>query len=316
MDIVKNDIIKSLKDDTLIDLPLKIKNNIGNTSNVYIISNYICKIFDISKIDTKTYLGNNEFYFYNNFKIYVENIVNIPQFYGFIRNNNDETYGLILDNINVINKFDIIYIINIIEHIAKLHIIYWDADMSNIFNYENNSKFIINEKIKVEVKYYFTKDIYNIFTKDIYNIFKNILDEEDDEDDAKDPLNKTLIHGSFKLDNILLVREDNVIKPYFIDWSLYRSGYGVEDILFLMIMSLNHESLKMNYKYILNYYFNEINKFKQYKLDDYNKNIKKSLRGFLLYAIIGLNIKNHFSEKKDKNINEYLLNFLYCFELL
>ena len=55
MDIVKNDIIKSLKDDTLIDLPLKIKNNIGNTSNVYIISNYICKIFDISKIDTKTY---------------------------------------------------------------------------------------------------------------------------------------------------------------------------------------------------------------------------------------------------------------------
>ena len=312
MDSIKDDIIKLLKDDSLIDLPLNIKNNIGNTSNVYIIKNYICKVFDISKIDTKKYLADNEFYFYNKFKINIENIINIPKFYGFIKNNNDETYGLILENMNVVNKFDIMYIFNIINDIIKLHLLYWNTDMTDIFNYKNNGQYIIDEKIKVEIKYYFN-NIENIFTNEIFNIFKNILDEVESEPSN----NKTLIHGSFKLDNILLIRDDDdVIKPYFIDWSLYRIGYGVEDILFLMIMSLNNKVLKMNYKYLLNYYFKEINKFKEYSLDDYNKDIEKSLKGFLLYAIIGLNIKNHFSKIKDEKINQYLLNYLYCLELL
>jgi len=105
MDIIKNDILKlfDLNENIMLNIS-KIDNLINNTSNIYNFDhnnkNYICKTYDIDKIDTRKYMGANEFYFYTNFVKYVENIIKVPKFYGLIKNNKNEPYGLILEKLN------------------------------------------------------------------------------------------------------------------------------------------------------------------------------------------------------------------------
>ena len=85
---------------------------------------------------------------------------------------------------------------------------------------------LIFSKTTYDIKKYFTYTG-NVFEKDVYEKFEKIINAEYDSDDS---CNKTLIHGSCKIDNIMI----HGGKPYFIDWSLFRQGYGVEDILFLL----------------------------------------------------------------------------------
>ena len=367
MDIIKNDILKLFDNDANINIS-KIDNLNNNTSNIYTIknndTNYICKIYDIDKIDTRKYMGDNEFYFYTKFIKYVKNIIKVPIFYGLVNNNNNEPYGLILEKLNFTKNIDtdidtdidtnidtdidtnidtdintnidtdidtnidtnidtdidtnidtdidtdIDTIYNIIDHISKLHIFYWNKNIDNILNYKNNSKFIINEKIKYDIRHYFY-NIKNIFDDELYNIFNRLLNKNDEcgllNKNNENCKNKTLIHGSLKIDNIIIVNDI----PYFIDWSLYNSGYGVEDILFLIIFSLDHEKLLLNYENILNYYLIEINKFYKYSLNSLTEDIIKSLEDFIANAIIGLCIKNHFAKIKNNKIDIYLKNFLF-----
>ena len=105
MDIIKNDVLLTFLEESESNSKENIQLEISkinylnnNTSNIYNIYHkelnldYICKIFDITKNDTKKYLGENEFYFYQNIFNNVKNIINIPIFYGFIKNENNEIY--------------------------------------------------------------------------------------------------------------------------------------------------------------------------------------------------------------------------------
>ena len=320
MDSIKNDILKlfdieiekEINKNTEINLS-KIDNLYNNTSNIYRFQynneNYICKIYDINKIDTRKFMGKNEFYFYSNLVIHVENIIKVPKFFGHVNNNNDEVYGLILEELNStkINYTNINnnIIFNIIDHISKLHIFYWNKNIDHILNYPNNSEFIINEKIKYDIKIYF-HNIKDIFEDNLYNLFNELLNKNHDHG----PLNKTLIHGSLKIDNIIIINDI----PYFIDWSIFRYGYGVEDILFLIIFSLEHSMLLLNYEHLLSFYLKEINKFHNYSLKQFNEDIKKSLEDFIAHAIMGLYIKNHYSKIKNNKIEIYLQNFLFLYQ--
>jgi len=64
MDIIKNDILKlfDLNENIMLNIS-KIDNLINNTSNIYNFDhnnkNYICKTYDIDKIDTRKYMGAN-----------------------------------------------------------------------------------------------------------------------------------------------------------------------------------------------------------------------------------------------------------------
>ena len=284
METIKNNIMNMLNDEIEIT---KIDNLNNNTSNIYEIYNnrlkinYICKIFDITKNDTKKVLGEKEFYFYDNLIDNFKNIINIPIFYGFIRNNNNEIYGLLLQKLNKINYFNIDTINIIINNISKLHIFYWNnfnkinlsdsfQENSSLSTHKSFDKFIVISKVKNEAKYYFY-NIPNIFEEKIYNIFNQLLSIKIEELNEN---NKTIIHGSLKIENIILVNENNKVIPYFIDWGLYKIGYGVEDILFLLIFSLNENLFQNNYHNILENYFNTINKSYQYNYKDFINNIK------------------------------------------
>ena len=165
----------------------------------------------------------------------------------------------------------------------------------------------VKEKIKHDIKKYFTYTG-NVFEKDVYEKFEKLINAKYDSDDS---CNKTLIHGSCKLDNIMI--HDS--KPYFIDWSLFRQGYGVEDILFLLIFSLEHDVLKINYNIYMNYYLSKINEHIEYLPDKYKSDIKKSLEDFIGHCIVGLYIKDCFSKIKNQKINGYLKNFLYILSI-
>jgi hypothetical protein len=316
---IKNDVINIFKSPSMFNIEeylndieiSKINNLNNNTSNIYDIifkkstSNYICKIFDITKNDTKKYLGENEFYFYKNMVNNFKCILKIPIFYGFIKNNNDETYGLLLQKLNKSYDLDIENIKIIINHISKLHTFYWN----NIDQFSlGNSNDVIENRVKAEAKHYFY-NIPNVFDEKIYNIFNQLLFIKNDFSNKYK--NKTILHGSLKIENIILVNENDEIIPYFIDWGLYKIGYGIEDILFLLIFSLNEELLHVNCDDLLEYYYTIINKSHRYRYEDFINHIKISLIDFILCAIIGLFIKNHFSKVKNNKLTTYLNNYLY-----
>ena len=337
MDNLKKDIINSITHKN-IDIDLNQLNYSNNTADIFNVCidkiDYIGKIFDISKTDTKKFLALNEFHFYENIINYFNNIIKIPTFYNFIKNDEGQTYGIILENLNIPNKIDYLDIdlINIIiDHISKLHIYYWNKSniIENILNYKNNAAYIIEEKIKKDIIYYFY-NIKNIFDDNLYNIFDKLLNKNNlinnhnnNDNNNTNPLNKTLIHGSLKIENIILIKNPLIesvfqeeIIPYFIDWSLYKLGYGVEDILFLLIFSLDKDLFLNNVDNIIHLYFQKINKYmsifqKNESLNEFNDHIKQSLLDFILHALIGLFIKNHFSKIKNEKLHIYLDNYLY-----
>ena len=343
MDNLKKDIINSITNKNK-DVDLNQLNYSNNTADIFNICinkiDYLGKIFDISKTDTKKFLALNEFYFYENIIKHFNNIIKIPTFFNFIKNDEGQTYGIILENLNIPNKIDYldINLINIIiEHISKLHIYYWNKnnDIENILNYKNNAHYIIEEKIKTDIKYYFynTK---NIFDDNLYNTFDKLLKKNNLYNNANNnannninnSLNKTFIHGSLKIENIILIKNPLIesvfqeeIIPYFIDWSLFKLGYGVEDILFLLIFSLNKDLFLNNVDNIIDSYFQKINKYivlipkTNSNIDkikkEFDKHIKVSLLDFILYAIVGLYIKNYFSKIKNNKLPIYLENYFY-----
>jgi hypothetical protein len=105
---------------------------------------------------------------------------------------------------------------------------------------------------------------------------------------------KNLIHGDMKIDNIIINKE-----IYFIDWSFYRLGYGLEDILSLLIFSLDKDIFIEKFIEYLNFYVLNI----RLKKKKFNKYIKSVLKGILLYQVIGLLINNIY--KKNLNIDFY-----------
>lgn len=325
MDIIKNDVLLTFLEESKSNSKENIKleiskiNYLNNTSNIYNIYHkelnldYICKIFDITKNDTKKYLGENEFYFYKNMFNNVKNIINIPNFYGFIKNENNEIYGLLLQKINNINIVNIDNINKIINHISKLHIFYWNNFNDNVFC--EHSNFIIETKVKAEAKYYFDH-IPHVFDYHLFNLFNQLFSKKiENINNNKDKNNnKTFIHGSLKIENIMLVEENNDIVPYFIDWGLYKIGYGIEDILFLLIFSFNENLFQEHNEHLLQNYFIKINQFYTYEYEDFIIHIKLSLLDFILHAIIGLFIKNHFSKVKNEKLNIYLKNYLHLID--
>jgi hypothetical protein len=321
-------------------LPLNILNN--NTADIFelIINNnkYICKVYNIIVETTKKYMGINEFYFYKNIKKYLEDIISIPRFYYYIKNDKKQNYGIVLEKLTSTFKLNIYddseelqlqKINSIIYSISNLHLFYLNKDISNFTEYKNNTDFIIIEKIKGDILIYFDKVKY-IFKNDVRNIFSFMLYREK----TNIPLNKTLLHGSLKIDNIIF-HNDDINNPYFIDWSLFKCAYGIEDILFLIIFSLSHEVFKKNYKNIINDYYNNtinmMNKLKQIgdlnsveigslqktseenqiiEKNNFSENIKDSLSDFISNSIIGLYIKNEFVQNKNPYINIFFDNYI------
>jgi len=284
----------------------------GNTSDVIEVvknkTSLVCKILNYQHCTTKL-LFENEMYFYLNFYNKLS-FINIPKL-TYLHNIEPEKF-IVLEKIEYYNcDFNNLHNIKLAcDEILKLHIHFYEKKNLLNLNYKNNSEYIIEHAIFYDIKenlHILNKYLEpNLFLKisDLCNNVKLIYNTNE---------RMTIIHGSFKSKNICFKKTNSIMTPYIIDWSLIKNGYAVEDILYLLIFSLDHTFFKENYLEILNYYYYEFNKHKYYRLDDYNEDILVSLKGFVLISIIGLFLINYVT-KKNNNCFEYFKNYMFILE--
>ena len=313
--------------------------------NYNINDKYLCKIVDISKKITKTKMIMNEIYFYNNLYNHFCEIINIVPFYKNIESSNKDIQGIICKNI--INSYildyyediNIIYII--IDNISKLHIQYWENvsilnndNVSILNNNKYNGNYIIENYIKMNIKNYFYT-IFNNENKDNENndnetlkLFNKLLKEYDNyllnsfNNLLNNNKNKTIINGILQIDNIIFTNKNNNFNEYekislfsidnalyFRDWNLYKKGYGIEDIIHLLIFSTKTDFLIKNYNQIFIYYKETINKNIVYSMELLTEHIKYVLLDYILYKMIELYIKNIYFELPNTKFDVYLNNY-------
>lgn len=203
----------------------------------------------LSKMANKLGLYEREYYFYENISKYVN--IEIPKFYGLIKDNNLNNIGILLEDLNVkdtylnlnLNEVSINISMKIIDSVAKMHSKFWNKDLNNIFPNllkNDNQRFnpiwsnYINENwnlFKSKWAYLLNDKQINIGEKIVKNFSKI----------QKDLSNKnlTLCHGDIKSPNIFYRKINNEYIPYFIDWQYISYGKGIQDIVFLMIESFD-----------------------------------------------------------------------------
>lgn len=310
MDIIYNILQSKYSNDNLIINNNNITGNTSSIINLNINNNYfICKFNKYNYVQSINMAFDNEIYFYKNINNILDNYINIPLFHDFY-NSNDTKY-IIIEKLETNKNINSKIIFEIIDEIIKIHIPFWNKNI-DFLNYENNTINILTQIKKEQFEYlniiskYIDDKLFLFFKNNFINYKINNYKN-----------NSTFIHGSIKIDNICFKYINDISKIYFIDWTYYRKGYGIEDILFFLIFSLNHDEFKKYYFDIINYYFNKINEHVQYNINEYNQNIKKSLHGFILLSVIGLLIVHHFKNNKLENSNlDFLDNYKFILSII
>lgn len=291
-DVIKVDIL--LSDNQLLKTILKKENKSEN---------------NLSLMVNKLQLYEREYFLYENIYNYLN--INIPKYYGIVRNNNLEKIGIILENINNndfilnldLNKESIDVILIYISQISKMHIKFMDKKLTNKFKglYKQNSKELNNlffvEFVNNNLDKFIKKWIFLLNDK-IINKLKLIANKYEKIQNKLSDGKLTLCHGDFKSPNIFY----NIIinEPYLIDWQYICEGKGIQDIVFFMIESFESNVIKNYYNIIIDYYHNKIINNIEYDKTEYYNDITYSISYFpMLVALWFGNINQ--DELIDKN---------------
>lgn len=233
-------------------------------------------------------LYEREYYFYENISKYVN--ISIPKFYSLLKDDNLNTIGLILENMNKyncdiginLNEESIDISLKIINNMAKLHAKFWNKDLGNIFPdlLKNNDKLfnpVWDNYIKENWNFFLSKWKFLLNEKQIklgesiVNNFQKIQDNLSED-------NLTLTHGDIKSLNIFYMKDNNY-DPCFIDWQYISNGKGVQDLVFFLIESFEI-SYTNNYLPIFkNYYYKKLLEYglKNYSNEDFDRDFINSL---------------------------------------
>ena len=268
---------------------------ITNTQTINCILKYENKnITNLSFMANKLDLYEREYYFYETISHYIN--VKIPKFYGLVKDENDNNFGLILENLfnkNNTNtnrnlqinlnlnteKIDISLII--INKMALIHSNFWNKDLKKIFTKLNKNNdnlfrpflntFILEKKDIFKTKWNIMlnskqKSICDIIFEDFNNIQERLSNN-----------NLTFIHGDIKSPNIFYDTENN--EPYFIDWQHCAIGKGVQDLIFFIIESFDINNIKLLFPLFKNYYYKLLleNNITNYSFLEYENDIKDAV---------------------------------------
>ena len=276
-------------------------------------------------------LYDREYYLYENIYNYLN--INVPKYYGVIRDENLNRIGIILENINTsefilnlnLNKQSIETILIFISNISKMHIKFSNKKLISKFKglYRQNSKKLNNlffiEFIEKNIDIFINKWSFLLNEKIIEKLKLITKKYEKIQNKLSEGL-LTLCHGDLKSPNIFckIINEKNndiVYEPYLIDWQYICEGKGIQDIIFFMIESFDSEIIKNYYNIIIDYYYNKIiNSNIEYDKNDYINDITYSISYFpMLVALWFGNINQ--SELIDKNFPFiFIKKFLYFIE--
>jgi len=254
----------------------------------------------LSLMAKKLGLYERENYFYESISKYVN--IRTPKFYGLIRDDEQNTVGILMENLNNayignyklnenLNRADIDVSLKVISEMAKLHSKFWNKDIKKMFP---------------ELKRHndpFFNPVWSNFIKDNWDCFKdtwtNVLTMEqlaraeqivNDFSNIQERLsssNLTLIHGDVKSPNIFYDL-DRDYEPVFLDWQYIAIGKGVQDMIFFLIESFELDNIRLMFPLFKSYYYRKLieNWITNYSFQDYEQDIKDAVCYFPFFVAI------------------------------
>jgi beta-phosphoglucomutase-like phosphatase (HAD superfamily)/molybdopterin-guanine dinucleotide biosynthesis protein A len=274
----------------------------------------------LTKMSNHLDLYNREYYFYNYLSTIVP--VNVPKFYGLIKDDNDKKIGILLENINNnqhklnlnLNNEDIHVSMKVIENIAKMHSTFWNKNINTHFIKDvrkNNDSYcddfswchFITSKWDI-----FKEKWQHILTKKQLDIAEYICNHFSSIQQKLSDKNLTFCHGDVKSANIFYKINGNSYDPVFIDWQYITLGKGVQDLVFFMIESFDTEKMVIYKKLFKEYYYtlliqNGVN----YSKEDYEEDFINASYYFPFFVAIWFGTLNE-DELIDKNFpNEFII---------
>jgi len=246
----------------------------------YILKYETTNINNLSTMASQLQLYDREYYFYTHVSKYIN--IHIPQFISLL---NDKHKGIVIEKmpehyINNLNlNGDIELSLKIVNEISKMHVLFWNKNMSDVLpGLKKNNDVIFNPFMKE-----FIKDKFDLFIEkwdflikkndlySIYNDFENIQQRLSTN-------HLTFIHGDLKSPNIFYDSLNNN-NPCFIDWQHCCIGKGVQDLIFFIIESFDVEQIKHIFPIFKNYYYYKIIQSNiNYSYEEYNSDMNDAIR--------------------------------------
>ena len=278
----------------------------------------------LSIMANKLGLYERENYFYENISKYVN--IKIPQFYGLIRDDDLNTIGILMENLNITGNYKLNENLNIVDIDISLHVIsklacfhskFWNKDVKKIFSCIKKHNDVLFNPIWSD----FIKEKWNCFVEN----WKNILSKEqiliaeqimNDFTSIQERLsnnNLTLIHGDVKSPNIFYNLNNNH-EPVFLDWQYVAIGKGSQDLIFFLIESFDLENIKLNYPIFKNYYYKKLieNGVNDYSYLDYENDLKDAISYFPFFVAVWFGTTPQ-EELIDVNFPFFLIQKLFYF---
>ena len=275
---------------------------------------------NLSSMALQLQLYKREYYFYS----VISNFVNIkiPKFVVLIKNEQEEDFGIILENlsdkklkINLnLHEENIEVSLKIVDRMAKLHSNFWNKNLKKIFPELKKSDDIIFcpfFKNFISEKYGLFKQKWeNILNPYQINTFDEIVKNFEQIQKRLSNNHLTFIHGDIKSPNIFY-DIDNDYEPYFIDWQHCAIGKGTQDLIFFIIESFDISNIILMFNLFKNYYYKKILEYGivKYTFEEYENDIKDALFYVPVFTAIWFGtIPN--DELIDKNFPYFFINKL------
>jgi HAD superfamily hydrolase (TIGR01509 family) len=310
-DVISFKIINNINE--IIPMVLKLENESNN---------------NLSFMANKLNLYEREYYFYTNISTKVN--INKPIFYNLVKNENEKTIGLVLENLfdknfklNLnLNTQNIDVSLKIIDRMAKLHSNFWNKNLKQIYPGLIDSKneifypfltnFISEKKDLFISKWFITlNEVQKKKCNEIFLNFENI------QLNFSKGNHLTFIHGDIKSPNIFYdVKNDN--EPYFIDWQHCAIGKGVQDLVFFIIESFDINNLKIVFELAKNYYYIKILGYgiNNYSFEEYTNDIYDALCYIPFFTSVWFGTLSQ-DELIDKNFPYLLISkMFYLIEMI
>ena len=278
----------------------------------------------LSVMAKKLGLYERENYFYDAVSRYVN--ISCPKFYGLIKDNELNTIGILMENLNItssnklnldLNKENINISLLVVEKLAVFHSHFWNKDIKMAFpelKKHNDPLFnpewsnFINDKWLL-----FINNWKNVLTHKQIQIAEHIKNNFQNVQDSLSSNNLTIIHGDVKSPNIFY-NSDNNYEPVFLDWQYVSIGKGVQDLVFFLIESFDIDNIKLNFPIFKNYYYRKLveNGISNYPFAEYETDLKNAVCYFPFFVAIWFGTTPQ-DELIDKNFPFFFIQKLFLF---
>jgi HAD superfamily hydrolase (TIGR01509 family) len=278
----------------------------------------------LSVMAKKLGLYERENYFYDVISRYVH--ISCPKFYGLIKDDNLNTIGILMENLNKtssnklnldLNKENINTSLLVVEKIAEFHSHFWNKDIKRAFpelKKHNDLLFkpgwsnFINKKWPT-----FVENWKNVLSQKQMQIAEDIKINFQNVQDSLSANNLTIIHGDVKSPNIFY-KMDNGCEPIFLDWQYVSIGKGVQDLVFFLIESFEIDNIKLFFPIFKNYYYRKLfeNGISNYSFAEYEIDLKNAVCYFPFFVAIWFGTTPQ-DELIDKNFPFFFIQKLFVF---